>query len=161
MKNSLESITSLREEIAAKNSNWRDLHIKWTPTYEVSSSVVFNSEVKTTYMDHVMADSLNVPVTRSKCLFKAAISQMTSDAVLDASTSSADVSGLSEGEKFSLDLAGVNSENVWVRNVPEFSKFLFHLAKEEEMSVVSDPMRDIEKLDNNVLPLQFRKDRIL
>jgi len=65
------------------------------------------------------------------------------------------------GEKFSLELAGLNEGDKTFTCMPEFSRFLLHLAGETELSIGGDPIRVYESHQTGPISLHTFNDRLI
>ena len=155
-----DRLAKLRKELLVKNSNWQHLQLEWAPSYKTSVQPPAETPLKPTYMNHVMAEALHVTPTRSKCLFQAAVSQMVPRRrrPLDAPTVP---TGISSGDKFSLDVSATNTHEIAARNIPEFSRFLLFLSGDFQLAAAADPFRDVERSDVNILTAKTRHDGII
>ena len=163
MKDSAGNISSLREELSLKDSSWRNLQHEWAPSYKKPHMPIKTKTARKTYMDHVMAESLNSDPTGTKCMFEAAISEMIPSKPENGTIENRSFGELAmlEGDNFALDWAGINPHDVAARSVPDFSRFLLSLAGEPILSSTLDPLRDIERFDTTVAPPVSRSDRLI
>jgi len=147
-------LETLRSELETKREKWVNLQVEWAPSFERETVEDVPKVEKPTYLKHVMASALHQHIpTRSKCMFEAAVGKMTEKSeprkvgTLEQIVRLPDTSRGSslEGDKFSIELSCQNQSGRQYTCMPEFSRFLMHLAGETDTSVAGDPVRYVEE----------------
>ena len=163
-------LQSLRSELETKREKWVSLQVEWAPSFERETLEEIPKVEKPTYLKHVMGGSLHQHIpTRSKCMFEAAVGKMTEKQSprqlesLEQIVRLPDTSRGStlEGDKFSVELSCQNQSGRQYTCMPEFSRFLLHLAGEWDLSVGTDPVRYIEEHQTGPRLANTYNDRLI
>jgi len=163
-------LQTLRSELESKREKWVNLQVEWAPSFGRETIEAIPRVEKPTYLKHVMASSLHQHIpTRSKCMFEAAVGKMTEKVErrkfdsLEQIVRLPDTSRGSslEGDKFSVELSCENQSGRQYTCMPEFSRFLLHLAGESDLSVGGDPVRYIEEHQTGPRLANTYNDRLI
>ena len=163
-------LQTLRSELEAKREKWVNLQVEWAPSFEREVVEVVPKVDKPSYLKHVMASSLHHHIpTRSKCMFEAAVDKMTERVETRTLESLEQIVRLPdtsrgsslEGEKFSVELSCQDLSGRQYTCMPEFSRFLLHLAGESDLSVGADPVRYIEEHQTGPRLANTYNDRLI
>ena len=140
------SLQALSNEMTLRRKNWTYVKGGWGEAKAFVEPTCHNRPPEPeSYLNHVMAEEFVSSEFPQKCLFKAS-----RDLMLRSSSSHSSDPGMVLGttlghdlpiEKFSTDLAWLNERNHSVRNMTEFSRFLFQLSGENELASAGDPLR--------------------
>jgi hypothetical protein len=66
-----------------------------------------------------------------------------------------------DGDKYSLELSSLDSDGKSFTCMPEFSRFLLHLAGETELSIADDPIRIYEHHQTGPITPNTFNDRLI
>jgi hypothetical protein len=159
-------LEELAEELNLKEEQWRSIQVEWAPSYSRKIPIGEVSAQTSSYLDHVMATDLASTALQSKCLFRAALSEMTKGdsnkrrGTLPGVPSSRDSKCL--GDKFHTDVVVDNGDEVAeLSSMGDFSRFLLHLAGETELADAPDPLRASEGQVPGVTTIKSKLDRLI
>jgi hypothetical protein len=168
MNDSRKILSELKEELSSERSRWEEIQVEWAPSYsrrKESKSPILD---RSTYLSHVMANDITSTSSQSKCMFHAALKQMTpSDArkrfiAEEVSSQCSFGCVLSiNGEKFSTELAGLDPTDTRSTSMTDFSRFLFYLAGETDLANAPDTARLTEQHVGPGESPVTRKDRLI
>ena len=163
-------LQTLRSELENKREKWTSLQVEWAPSFGRVSNDKVRKVEKPTYLRHVMASALHQHIpTRSKCMFEAAVDQMTESVEprrlesLEQIVRLPDTSrgSVLDGDKFSVELSCQNQSGRQYTCMPEYSRFLMHLAGESDLSVGGDPVRYLEEHQTGPRMSNTYNDRLI
>lgn len=166
MNDSRKILSELKEELASERNRWEEIQVEWAPSYsrpKEEKSVVLD---RATYLSHVMAEDFSSPFPQSKCMFHAALTQMShldKRAEQSEKPTQQSFGGTHSihGEKFSTELAGLDPSDSRSRSMTDFSRFLFYLAGEMELANAPDNARTAERSMFHPGPGSSGKDRLI
>lgn len=165
-----KSLDDLRLELGRKHDKWVNLQVEWAPSFRKEDIDEIPKSHRSSYLKHVMASALHHHIpTRSKCMFEVAVEQMTESTkprsfeTLDQIVRLPDTSrgSVLDGDKFSIELSCQNQSNRQYTCMPEFSRFLMHLAGESDLSVAGDPVRYLEENQTGPRSTNTYNDRLI
>ena len=170
MNESATNLRKLQDELLLKKSKWREIQVEWAPSYVREKTLNIPAKEQPTYLQHIMATSFHkhTPI-RSKCMFQLSVKQMTTtesprimeDLETIIRPISLSLTSVLNGDKFSLEPAGVNPVKNTYTSIPELSRFLLDLSGDPELAMAPDPVRNLERITPCATSTISQNDRLI